>query len=154
MKNKKNSNFRNSESSCRTESIASCGVINRWSTNFHVWCVNVPDTNLLLTRDTLYPDPSSSNSAPLRVVPSQLNWAAMVPCDPGPSDNWNLALMLPIPDTSLNLQRALLVSSSHTPLGSLTMSVTTPSTGTERVTFCRAVVLINFILLCEKCLWF
>ena len=54
--------------------------------------VQLPDTNLLFTRETLYPMPTSSNSTPDRVVPSQLNWAAMVPWDPGPSDNWNLAL--------------------------------------------------------------
>ena len=81
----------------------------------------------------------------------------MVPCDPGPSDNWNLALrstcyillefslwyhlMLPTVLTSENLQIALLVSSSQTPLGWLTMSVTVPSTGTEMETFCRLVAL-------------
>ena len=43
--------------------------------------------------------------------------------------------MLPMLDTSENFQSALPVSSSHTPLGSLTMSVTAPSTGTDRVTF-------------------
>ena len=49
--------------------------------------------------------------------------------------------MLPMPLTSENDQTALLVLSSHSPLGSLTMSVTTPSTGADNVTFWRAVVL-------------
>ena len=50
-------------------------------------------------------------------------------------------LMLPTVLTSENLQIALLVSSSQTPLGWLTMSVTVPSTGTEMETFCRLVAL-------------
>ena len=33
----------------------------------------LPETNLLLTSDTLYPTPTSSNSTPEMVVPSQLN---------------------------------------------------------------------------------
>ena len=49
--------------------------------------LKIPDTNRLLTKETRYPEPTSSNSTPLRVVPSQLNCAAIVPCDPGPSDN-------------------------------------------------------------------
>ena len=35
--------------------------------------VHLPETNLLLTRESLYPGPTSSNSAPDKVVPSQLN---------------------------------------------------------------------------------
>ena len=53
-----------------------------------------PETNLRLTSETLQPAPASSNSTPLRVVPSQLNCAAMVPWHPGPEDSWNLALEL------------------------------------------------------------
>ena len=55
----------------------------------------------------------------------------------------NTDLMLPMLLISLNFHSALLVSSSHTPLGSLTMSVTTPSTGTDNVTFCSGVDLKN-----------
>ena len=62
-------------------------------------------------------------------------------------------LMLPMLDTSENFQSALPVSSSHTPLGSLTMSVTAPSTGTDRVTFWSAVVLqcVSRVTLCHEC---
>ena len=62
-------------------------------------------------------------------------------------------LMLPMLDTSENFQSALPVSSSHTPLGSLTMSVTAPSTGTDRVTFWSAVVLqcVSRVTMCHEC---
>ena len=121
----------------------------------------LPDTNLLFTNDTLYPAPLSSNSTPERVVPSQLNWAAMVPWDPGPSESWNRALehaisqivfsiplnnlIEPTPELALvelmsgNFHIALFDSGTHVPLGSLIIDETPPSTGTAKETFCRAV---------------
>ena len=45
----------------------------------------LPETNLFFARDNRYPGrPPNSKSTPDNVVPSQLNCAAIVPCDPGP----------------------------------------------------------------------
>lgn len=61
----------------------------------------LPETYLFLTNDSLYPAPTSWNSTPDSVVPSQLNWAAMVPWLPGPLDSSKRARSEPTPPSTV-----------------------------------------------------
>ena len=60
----------------------------------------LPETNLFLVSESLYPVLISSKSTPDKVVPSQLNCAAIIPAFPGPFDNWNRPLRDPTPPPS------------------------------------------------------
>lgn len=75
-----------------------------------------PETNLRLTSDNLYPDPSNSNSIPDKVVPSQLNCVLIVAGVLGPFEISILALNDPTPlfseccESSVNFHRHVLFS--------------------------------------------
>lgn len=77
-----------------------------------------PETNLRLTSDNLYPDPTRSNSTPDRVVPSQLNCVSIVPWELGPLFTSKRAQREPTPwfslcwDSSVNFHIAWLLSAS------------------------------------------
>ena len=47
----------------------------------------LPETKRFFVSESLYPVVMSSKSMPDNVVPSQLNWAAIIPAFPGPETN-------------------------------------------------------------------
>ena len=60
----------------------------------------LPETKRFFVSESLYPVVMSSKSMPDNVVPSQLNWAAIIPAVPGPLESWNRPLREPTPPPS------------------------------------------------------
>ena len=60
----------------------------------------LPETKRFFVSESLYPVVMSSKSMPDNVVPSQLNWAAIIPAFPGPLESWNRPLREPTPPPS------------------------------------------------------
>ena len=70
----------------------------------------IPEANLFLLRESLYPGPWSSMSTPDRVLPSFINCTAIVEGFEGPLDSSNLALSDPAPGVR---HRPVQSNSSH-----------------------------------------